>query len=414
MFDEKMNFVDKKLVHKVKDENVHIYNMRRALPREIDVETFELNVLPNLSPEDEKFVMNFYVPREGSEGKAYILRTIPYKIDIERAEKYLKAADTNPEEIKYLEEFYKLNDAEGKYILQKTITEADEAKILSILDLRDLHITDYEKFQLYKIFEELEEIEKKNVFFGNMFIDQSHYYFFEHPQEHVPGMMLLEAGRQFLIAVSHEFGNVPINEVFMLTKMDSTFQNYVELNYLVKLRAKGSEIKVNKQGYWSYFKIEVTFFQKNKVVTTIEYEASIVPKNLFKRLRSDKDKYDQLPRFRPIPGFENNISLRDDKKRYLSSIVDISYQGFMLKFPNNDFMKIADNVLDEAKKFEFFMFFDKIGFIHGQCEMKWVEPFGDDGFIAGFLINELSPIDLENMKEAIKFYFRHKDEREIL
>lgn len=38
--EEKLNFVDKSLVHKVKDENVHIYNMRRALPREINVSFF--------------------------------------------------------------------------------------------------------------------------------------------------------------------------------------------------------------------------------------------------------------------------------------------------------------------------------------------------------------------------------------
>jgi hypothetical protein len=200
----------------------------------------------------------------------------------------------------------------------------------------------------------------------------------------------------------------------MLTKMDSTFQNYVELNYPVKLRAKGIEIKVNKTGYWSYFTIGVTFYQKNKVVTTIDYEASIVPKNLFKRLRTDKDKYDQLPRFRPISGVENNISLRDGKKRYLSSIIDISHQGFMLKFPDSEFMKQENGVLDEAKSFEFFMFFDKVGFIHGTCDMKWAEPYGDDGFVAGFQIAKVNPIDTENLKEALKFYFRLKEEREIL
>jgi|JI8StandDraft_1071087.scaffolds.fasta_scaffold13040_4 hypothetical protein len=412
--EEKLNFVDKKLVHKVKDENVHIYNMRRALPREIDVTTFEVDILPHLTAEEEKFVMNFYVKREGQEGQAYILRTIPYKLPKERADKYLKDAEAKPEDIQYLEEFYQLNEAEGKYILQKPITESDEAKILSILDLRDLHITDYEKYQLYEIFEKLEKAEKKNIFFGNMHIDQTHYYFFEHPQEHVPGMMLLEAGRQFLIAVCHEFGNVPHNEVFMLTKMDSTFQSYVELNYPVKLRGKPTEVKVNKQGYWSYFRGPVTFYQKNKEVTTIEYEASIVPKNLFKRLRADKDKYDQLPRFRPISGVENNISLRDGSKRYLSSIIDISHQGFMLKFPDSEFMKRPDGVLDEAKSFEFFMFFDKVGFIHGNCDMKWSEPFGDDGYVAGFQIVKVNPIDIENLKEALKYYFRLKEEREIL
>ena len=73
-----------------------------------------------------------------------------------------------------------------------------------------------------------------------------------------------------------------------------------------------------------------------------------------------------------------------------------------------------DGTLDETKSFEFFMFFDKIGFIHGNCDMKWSEPNGDGGTIAGFLITKMNPIDTENLKEAMKFHFRLKDEREIL
>jgi hypothetical protein len=70
--EEKLNFVDKKLVHKVRDENVHIYNMRRALPREIDVTTFEVDILPNLTGEEEKFVLNFYVKRIHSSTSFFI------------------------------------------------------------------------------------------------------------------------------------------------------------------------------------------------------------------------------------------------------------------------------------------------------------------------------------------------------
>ena len=46
--------------------------------------------------------------------------------------------------------------------------------------------------------------------------------------------------------------------------------------------------------------------------------------------------------------------------------------------------------------------------------MKWSEPFGDDGYVAGFQIAKVNPIDIENLKEALKYYFRLKEEREIL
>ena len=414
--EEKLNFIDKKLVHKVKDENVHIYNMRRALPREIEVDIFEKECNDKLTKEEKEFLLKYYIHRASREGNpAYVLRNIPIRISMSIADRLLNDSVATEEEINFLYEFYTLDQFSGKYILQKKVTEADEVKILSIFNLRDLHISDQEKYEIALILEKFTLLEKKKVFFANMHIDQTHYYFFEHPQEHVPGMLLLEAGRQFLIAGMHIYGSVPMKDIsFMLTKMDSKFLSYVELNVPVKLRAQPIEIKINKQGFWSYYLGVVTFYQKNKEVTTIEYEASMVPVNLFKRLRADKDKYDQFPRYRPIPGVENNISLRDLNKRYLSSIVDISLEGFMLKFPNEDFIKNEDGSLSETKSFEFFMFFERIGFIHGKCELKWAEPFGDDSLIAGFRMHKLNPIDNENLKEAIKFHFRLKEEREIL
>ncbi|MDX1959354.1 MAG: AfsA-related hotdog domain-containing protein [Leptospiraceae bacterium] len=414
--EEIINFVDKNLVHKTKEENVHIYNLRRALHREVDAEVFENQILSQLTKDEEEFLLNYYVKKEGLSGKpAYILRTIPVRISYDIAQSYLTNSNAEPEEIVFLNDLYKLDEEKNEYVLQRKVTEADQNKILSIFNLRNLHISDQEKYELAKIFEKISVLEKKPIFFANLFVDQSHPYFFEHPQEHVPGMLLLEAGRQFLIAGMHVFGSVPREGIsFMLTKMDSKFSNYVELNYQIRLRATPIEFKVNKQGFWSYYLGTVTFYQKNKEVTTIEYEASMVPVNLFKRLRTDKDKYDQLPRFRPIPGVENNISLRDSRKRYLSSIVNISIDGFMLKFPNDDFLKEEDGTLNESKEYEFFMFFDRIGFIHGNCSLKWIEPYGDNGIVAGYKMEKLNGIDSENLKEAIKFHFRLIDDREIL
>jgi hypothetical protein len=60
--EEKLNFVDKKLVHKVRDENVHIYNMRRALPREIDVTTFEVDILPDKFNAHELLLVDQILP----------------------------------------------------------------------------------------------------------------------------------------------------------------------------------------------------------------------------------------------------------------------------------------------------------------------------------------------------------------
>ncbi len=413
--EEKINFIDKKLVHKVKDENVHIYNMRRALPREINVSFFETILIPKLEATQQEFVKEYYVKGEGSSGEAYILRTIPFSISFEKAQEYLKTAEVEEEERIFLRNFYQPDSTNSKYILQKSvITEDEENRILKILDGRELHISDQARRGLSEIFEKVEGVPRKEIYFANVHIDQNHSYFFEHPQEHVPGMILIEVARQMSMVCAHVYGKVPLDAIFMLTKLDNTFSNYTELNYPIKVRAKLDQVKTDTEGAWSFYFLTFTFYQRHKVTCTSIVEAMIVNQAVFKKIRRDKEIYDQLPRFCPIEGIENNISLRDGKQRYLSSIIDVSHQGFMLKFPNDDFIKKEDGTLDETKSFEFFMFFDKIGFIHGNCDMKWSEPNGDGGTIAGFLITKMNPIDTENLKEAMKFHFRLKDEREIL
>lgn len=405
------NLVDKSLVHKSKTENVHIYNLRRALHRVFSVDEFEKNIKENLELSEMNYLEEFYIKKNNT----YILRSIPLQITQKRAEDYLNNIQLKEEEIKFLLSYYDLNNNTNKYELKNNLTEFEELKILNILDLKEFYISDLERFKLSNILEKIPDIEKKTTFFGNLFVDQNHFYFFEHPQEHVPGMLILEAGRQFLIAGCHIFGNVPLDGMsFMLTKMNVRFLNYVELNYPIKLRAKFTELNINSRGYWSYFANTVTVYQKNKESAIIEYEASIIPKKFFERLREDKDEYDQLPRFLPLQGFEGNISLRHNHNKYLCSIIDISKTGFMLKFEKDDYLKTATGTYEENKIFEFFLFFPKIGFVHGTCKLKWSDKREDNFFVSGFQITQIDKLDLENLKEAIKLYFRLKQEREII
>lgn len=423
--EESINFVEQKYVHKTLPENNHIYNMRRALPREISIDDYEIKILPAITPAEADFLSNYYVVRETLTGKAYILKSVPQKIPKERAESLLHSAEVSSDDLEFLNSMYKLNEKEGKYILvNPNITEADEVRILEAIGMKTLeerakelgvdrfYISDYEKYEIAKILEPIDGLQKKDIIFSNLFVDQKHYYFFEHPQEHLPGMFITEAGRQFVIAVCHIYGNVPLDAVFMLTQMDCRFLNYVELNFPIKLRSKPVEVKTNKQGQWSYYKGTVTFYQKNKEVAAIEYETSIVNKALFSRLRSDKDQYDQLPRFRPLPGFENNMSVRDGTNRYLCSIIDVSLSGFLLKFDTEDFLFKTKQ--PEDLELEFFMFFPKVGFIHGKCKMVWSLADADDKYVAGFHIVKIDKLDMNNLKESIKFYFKVREDREIV
>ncbi|WP_268254571.1 AfsA-related hotdog domain-containing protein, partial [Streptomyces humidus] len=53
--------------------------------------------------------------------------------------------------------------------------------------------------------------------------DFSHPVLFDHPADHVPGMLLLEAARQSAHAATHPRPGLP-------TSLDATFTQYVELD----------------------------------------------------------------------------------------------------------------------------------------------------------------------------------------
>ncbi|MBN2417542.1 hypothetical protein JXO52_17025 [bacterium] len=69
----------------------------------------------------------------------------------------------------------------------------------------------------------------EDVFLSQVYIDTSHPYYFEHDYDHIPGMMMIEAGRQIGTAVAHLFYHVSFDTVFILNEMTIRFFKYVEV-----------------------------------------------------------------------------------------------------------------------------------------------------------------------------------------
>lgn len=72
-------------------------------------------------------------------------------------------------------------------------------------------------------------------------LDTAHPYHFEHAQEHVPGMMLIEAGRQLAMAIAHIYYDVSFDAVFVLENMSSSFTRFAELGAPVFIHARVSD-----------------------------------------------------------------------------------------------------------------------------------------------------------------------------
>jgi hypothetical protein len=98
-------------------------------------------------------------------------------------------------------------------------------------------------------------------------VDPTHPYFFEHAYDHVPGLLMVEAGRQIGTAVAHMFYKVDFNTVFVLSEMNIRFFKYVELEKPLfvkstvrnKLERRGKLMQMEYDGYFVQEDHEVAY-----------------------------------------------------------------------------------------------------------------------------------------------------------
>ncbi|WP_017231734.1 AfsA-related hotdog domain-containing protein [Pandoraea sp. B-6] len=78
--------------------------------------------------------------------------------------------------------------------------------------------------------------EGHDTFSAVLAIDPHHAFFFEHPLDHVPGLMMIEATRQTGTAISHRFYEVPHDLIFVLNSLEVTFEHFAELHAPLSVR----------------------------------------------------------------------------------------------------------------------------------------------------------------------------------
>lgn len=126
--------------------------------------------------------------------------------------------------------------------------------------------------------------EQPDQYVHQLVFDQNHIFFFEHAVDHVPGLLLIEAGRQAALVIAHTFYDVPFDTVFVLSKLATEFQNFVELEYPVFGTAKVLNTKY-RRGNMYELQMDGNFIQKEKVLGNLSGTFTIYNKDTFKRLR---------------------------------------------------------------------------------------------------------------------------------
>ncbi len=133
-------------------------------------------------------------------------------------------------------------------------------------------------------FEQIDD-DHPDDFIAQLFIDKSHSFFFEHPLDHVPGLMLIEAGRQLGTTVAHVAYDVPLDDtVFILNGMQVDFSSFAELDVPVFVNSSVSE-KQFKRGALTEMYYYGNFVQNDQAIGYMAGRWHIYSKRAMARMR---------------------------------------------------------------------------------------------------------------------------------
>jgi hypothetical protein len=119
---------------------------------------------------------------------------------------------------------------------------------------------------------------------AEMVMDLEHPFFFEHSLDHIPAMMLVEAGRQLGIAIAHLFLGVPLGTMFATESFDIRFTEFAELDLPVRIEARVTERQYRK-GELLHLRLDGHFIQGEKPLGTMGGTWAMMRPELWRRYR---------------------------------------------------------------------------------------------------------------------------------
>ena len=123
----------------------------------------------------------------------------------------------------------------------------------------------------------------RGIYRTKLIADLSHPFFFDHPLGHLPGILLLEAVRQFGTALSHLFYNTPFDSQFILDEINSRFIAEVSSDRETVIDGVVTDVVLKKHVLRS-MKGTAYICQNDRVLGMIASTWSIVPAKVMARL----------------------------------------------------------------------------------------------------------------------------------
>jgi hypothetical protein len=406
--------ISKKYVHKGSDDNIFLYTLQRAIPNYIKKDVFE-KILSMASHSERELLINNYLPLDVrlqflENCEYYVLCSIMSEIDKKIFYDIIDGLSDNQKqkEIDFIKTNYR--EEKDRFVLIHELSDTDEIKILNLLNKKDSYVNRENKYELFKLFEKFDFVEKKDIFRSTMYVDTCHEFFFEHSNDHVPGIMVIEAVRQMVIACCHTFGYIPFEGYHMMIDlMNASFSNFLELQYPIYFEGVLKTKKLNNLGHWSHIEMEISIIQNLEKAAAVTIVGTSINDKLYNRIRGQNQKNLIRYRFIPFNKYKYEFYLHNPQSnKYYSdiSLGNISMNGFKLQVMN-------DNNFDRLDLYNFYLYFNNHKMVQGKCRLIWENKNGDS-MDAGFQIVDISEEDSINLKNSILRFCILYESREIL
>lgn len=121
-----------------------------------------------------------------------------------------------------------------------------------------------------------------DIYQGQVRLVPDHPYFFEHDRRHIPGLYIIEAGRQLGLAVPHLFYNVGYNYGFVLEGCDMSFSGFANLKDELIIEARIFNC-VERKGKLQSISFDGTFYQNGKVLVRYKSHIRLIHERLLRR-----------------------------------------------------------------------------------------------------------------------------------
>ena len=120
------------------------------------------------------------------------------------------------------------------------------------------------------------------IYLAEVRVISDHPYFFEHSRDHLPGLYIIEAGRQLGLAIPHLFYDVGYDYGFVLEGCDMRFSGFINLTDSLFIECRIFN-PVYRRGKLQSLSFDGTFLQSGQACVQYQSHIKLIHRKLLAR-----------------------------------------------------------------------------------------------------------------------------------